>query len=401
MLLRTLTATTLLVTSLSAAAPLTAKNHKTDPIITRNVEFATQQVGLMVDTMNTFRHIPSPRTTDEQGRLVFTTLDDWTSGFFPGTLWYLYELSGDSAWLQPAIHYTEGMERIKYYRGNHDIGFMIYCSFGNGLRLTQKADYKDVIVTAARTLCERYRPGPGVIQSWPRQRGWDCPVIIDNMMNLELLFEATRMSGDSSFWNIAVSHADQTLKHHYRPDMSCYHVVDYDSETGAVRSRVTAQGYADSSAWARGQAWGLYGYTMCYRYTRDPRYLKQAEAISRFIFTHPNLPKDLIPYWDYDVPNIEQEPRDASAAAITASALYELSTCVNTKEAKQYKKLADRIIKSLSSPNYRATLGTNGYFILMHSTGNKPGPNEVDVPLVYADYYFLEALKRKRDLEQK
>lgn len=401
MFLRTLTATTLLVTSLSAAAPLTAQNHKTDPIITRNVEFATQQVGLMVDTMNTFRHIPSPRTTDEQGRLVFTTLDDWTSGFFPGTLWYLYELSGDSAWLQPAIHYTEGMERIKYYRGNHDIGFMIYCSFGNGLRLTQKADYKDVIVTAARTLCERYRPGAGVIQSWPRQRGWDCPVIIDNMMNLELLFEATRMSGDSSFWNIAVSHADQTLKHHYRPDMSCYHVVDYDTETGAVRSRVTAQGYADSSAWARGQAWGLYGYTMCYRYTRDPRYLKQAEAIARFIFTHPNLPKDLIPYWDYDVPNIEQEPRDASAAAITASALYELSTCVNAKEAKQYKKLADRIIKSLSSPNYRATLGTNGYFILMHSTGNKPGPNEVDVPLVYADYYFLEALKRKRDLEQK
>lgn len=401
MFLRTLTATTLLVTSLSAAAPLTAQNHKTDPIITRNVEFATQQVGLMVDTMNTFRQIPSPRTTDEQGRLVFTTLDDWTSGFFPGTLWYLYELSGDSVWLQPAIHYTEGMERIKYYRGNHDIGFMIYCSFGNGLRLTQKADYKDVIVTAARTLCERYRPGAGVIQSWPRQRGWDCPVIIDNMMNLELLFEATRMSGDSSFWNIAVSHADQTLKHHYRPDMSCYHVVDYDSETGAVRSRVTAQGYADSSAWARGQAWGLYGYTMCYRYTRDPRYLKQAEAIARFIFTHPNLPKDLIPYWDYDVPNIEQEPRDASAAAITASALYELSTYVNAKEAKQYKKLADRIIKSLSSPNYRATLSTNGYFILMHSTGNKPGPNEVDVPLVYADYYFLEALKRKRDLEQK
>lgn len=399
--LRTLTAATLLLTTLSTTLPLRANNHKTDPIITRNVEFATQQVALMVDTMNTFPQIPSPRTTDEQGRLVFTSLNDWTSGFFPGTLWYLYELSGDSAWLQPAIHYTEGMEHIKYYRGNHDIGFMIYCSFGNGLRLTQKTAYKDVIVTAARTLCERFRPEAGVIQSWPRQRGWECPVIIDNMMNLELLFEATRMSGDSSFWNIAVSHADQTLKHHYRPDMSCYHVVDYDARTGAVRSRVTAQGYADSSAWARGQAWGLYGYTMCYRYTRDPRYLQQAEAIARFIFTHPNLPKDLIPYWDYDVPNIEREPRDASAAAITASALYELSTYVSSKEAKRYKKLADRIIRSLSSPAYRATSGTNGYFILMHSTGNKPGPNEVDVPLVYADYYFLEALKRKRDLEQR
>ena len=209
------------------------------------------------------------------------------------------------------------------------------------------------------------------------------------------------MSGDSSFWKIAVSHADQTMKHHYRPDMSCYHVVDYDSKTGEVRSRVTHQGYADSSAWARGQAWGLYGYTMCYRYTHDPKYLKQAEDIAKFIFTHKNLPEDLIPYWDYDVPNIEKEPRDASAAAVTASALYELSTYVGKKQGKEYKKLADRIVENLGSPAYRAKLGENGYFVLMHSTGNKPGPSEVDVPLVYADYYFLEALKRKRDLENK
>ncbi len=376
-----------------------AKGRKIAPVITENVDFAARQVRLMVDTMDTFRQIPSPRTTDKNGRLVFTSLDDWTSGFFPGTLWYLYELTGDSTWLRPAVHYTEGMERIKYYRGNHDIGFMIFCSFGNGLRLTDKPSYKDVIVTAARTLSERYRPGAGVIQSWPQWRGWDCPVIIDNMMNLELLFEATRMSGDSSFRKIATSHADQTMKHHYRPDMSCYHVVDYDSRTGSVRSRVTAQGYADSSAWARGQAWGLYGYTLCYRYTHDPRYLKQAEEIARFIFTNRNLPSDLVPYWDYDVPNIAAEPRDASAAAITASALYELSTYAGKKQGKAYKKLADRIVRTLGSPAYRAELGENGYFVLMHSTGNKPGPSEVDVPLVYADYYFLEALKRKRDLE--
>lgn len=398
---RIMTASVLLLTALGAIAPLLAQNHKTAPIITHNVRFATQQVQRMVDTMNTFQQIPSPRTTDKNGRLVFTTLDDWTSGFFPGTLWYLYEFTGDSTWLHSAIRYTEGMERIKYYRGNHDIGFMIFCSFGNGLRLTRNPHYKEVIVTAARTLCERYRPGAGVIQSWPRQRGWDCPVIIDNMMNLELLFEATRISRDSSFWKIAVSHADQTLKNHYRPDKSCYHVVDYDSQTGAVRSRVTAQGYADSSAWARGQAWGLYGYTLCYRYTRDPRYLQQAEAIARFIFTHPNLPNDLIPYWDYDVPNIEQEPRDASAAAITASALYELSTYVDMKQSQKYKKWANHIIKSLSSSDYRATLGTNGYFLLKHSTGNKPGASEIDVPLVYADYYFLEALKRKQELTNK
>ncbi|WP_298063974.1 glycoside hydrolase family 88 protein [uncultured Rikenella sp.] len=382
-------------------SPVLAKGGKAARVITENVDFAARQVRLMVDTMDTFKEIPSPRTTDKNGRLAFTTLDDWTSGFFPGTLWYLYELTGDSAWLEPAVHYTEGMERIKYYRGNHDIGFMIFCSFGNGLRLTGKPSYKDVIVTAAKTLSERYRPGAGVIQSWPQWRGWDCPVIIDNMMNLELLFEATRMSGDSSFWKIAVSHADRTMEHHYRPDKSCYHVVDYDSGTGEVRSRVTAQGYADGSAWARGQAWGLYGYTMCYRYTRDPKYLKQAEEIARFIFTNKNLPEDLVPYWDYDVPNIGNEPRDASAAAITASALYELSTYADRKQGREYRKLADRIVKTLASPAYRAELGENGYFILMHSTGNKPGPSEVDVPLVYADYYFLEALKRKRDLEAK
>ena len=279
---------------------------------------------------------------------------------------------------------------------------MIGCSYLNGYRLANKTEYKPVIIQAAKSLSTRFRPGAGVIQSWntdrgwQSQRGWSCPVIIDNMMNLELLFEATRLSGDSTFHNIAVSHANTTMKNHFRPDYSCYHVIDYNPETGEVLHKHTAQGYEHESDWARGQAWAIYGFTTCYRYTHDQRYLDQAEHIYNFIFNGKNLPEDLIPYWDYDAPNIPNEPRDASAAACTASALYELETYV---PGKGYKATADKIMESLASPAYRAEVGTNGNFILMHSVGSIPHGAEIDVPLNYADYYFLEALMRKRDLE--
>ena len=217
-------------------------------------------------------------------------------------------------------------------------------------------------------------------------------------MNLELLFEATALSGDSTFYNIAVKHADTTMAHHFRQDNSCYHVVDYDPETGEVRKKQTAQGYADESAWARGQAWALYGYTVCYRYTHDKKYLDQAQKVYNFIFTNKNLPEDLVPYWDFDAPNIPNEPRDASAAACTASALYEME---NYLPGNDYKVTADKIMESLGSPAYRAAVGTNGNFILMHSVGSIPHDSEIDVPLNDADYYFLEGLMRKRDMEKK
>ena len=180
-------------------------------------------------------------------------------------------------------------------------------------------------------------------------------------------------------------------------DNSCYHVVDYDLTTGAVRKRQTAQGFADESAWARGQAWALYGYTVCYRYTKDPRYLEQAQKVYAYIFSHNNLPEDLIPYWDFDAVNIPNEPRDASSAAVIASALYEMSTYLSDSK---YTATADKIIESLSSPAYRAPIGSNGNFILMHSVGSIPHGQEIDVPLNYADYYFLEALIRKQRLEK-
>lgn len=364
----------------------------------KEIGFAEEQIIRMIAGMEQTGKILSPRTTNEKGVIQYTSFQDWTSGFFPGSLWYLYQLTGKDSWKKEAGKYTEALEKIQYLTWHHDIGFMIQCSYGNGLRIGNEEKYQPVIVQAAKSLATRFRPGAGIIQSWnvtgngwQSKRGWSCPVIIDNMMNLELLFEASRISGDSTYYKIAVSHADQTLKNHFRSDNSCYHVIDYNPATGEVLHKHTAQGYAHESAWARGQAWALYGYTICYRYTKDKRYLEQAEKIAAYLFTHPRMPADLVPYWDLDAPRIPDEPRDVSAAAIIASALYELDGYT----AKNYRKTADKILKNLSAPDYTAKAGENGNFILMHSVGSIPHHAEIDKPLVYADYYYLEAIYRK------
>lgn len=339
----------------------------------------------------------------ENGAIVFVPEDDWVSGFFAGTLWYMYELTQDPMWAEHARMHTDNIEEIKNLRWHHDVGFMVYDSFGNGYRLTSDEHYRDVLLTTAESLSSRFRPGAGIIQSWnvdrgwQSERGWACPVIIDNMMNLELLFKASELSGNPLYAEIAVSHADKTMENHYRDDMSCYHVVDYDPNTGEVRRRCTAQGYADESAWARGQAWGIYGFTVAYRFTKDERYLEQAKKIEDYIFSHPNLPSDLIPYWDYDAPaDVHGHPRDVSSATITASALYELYSYTGEKK---YLDEADTIIRNLADPYYRAEPGTNGGFILKHSVGSIPHGASIDVPLNYADYYLLEALIRRRNIK--
>jgi rhamnogalacturonyl hydrolase YesR len=341
----------------------------------------------------------SPRTLDSTGNLKLVNSRDWTSGFFPGILWSLYEYTGNKEWKQHAENFTTNIEREKTNGGTHDMGFKVYCSFGTGFRLTKDQHYKEVIIESAKTLSTRFNDKAGVIRSWDHHKEqWAYPVIIDNMMNLELLFAATKLTGDSSFYKIAVTHANTTMKNHFRPDNSSYHVVDYDTATGNVRAKQTAQGYADESAWARGQSWGLYGYTMCYRFTKDKKYLEQAEKIASFILNHPNLPKDIVPYWDYNAPNIPNEERDASAAAILASGLYELSTY--SKNGKLYKEKANKIVESLTN-SYRSAVGESKGFILLHSTGSKPAKSEVDVPLIYGDYYYLEALLRSKKLKEK
>lgn len=379
-----------------------AKGQK--DFLSANIEHAAVQYSLQIDALEKSDKILIPRTVNTKGDMVYAHRGwDWTLGFFPGSLWHLYNLTGDEYWKQKAEKYTESLYKEQYNTSHHDIGFIIDCSYLNGMRMGGKEEYKSILVQAAKSLSTRFRPNAGVIQSWnvdkgrPLKMGWKCPVIIDNLMNLELLFEAAQLSGDSTYYNIAVSHADKTLKNHFRKDGSSYHVVDYNPETGEVFKRCTAQGYSDESAWARGQAWAIYGYTMCYRYTHRSAYLNQAKKVYEFIFTNSNLPEDLIPYWDFDALNIPNEMRDASAAAITASALYELSAFSNNKE---YKETADKIMKTLSSSAYRAEIGKNHYFLLMHSVGSFPDCAEIDVPLCYADYYYLEALRRKRDLEK-
>ena len=384
-------------------------NHKpTVPsFITENVEFAKAQLGLAIDTIEASGKCLNPVTLNRDGSVYYCGYADWRSGFFPGSIWYLYELTGDTSYLPLARKYTEAIRQAEHLTWHHDIGFIINCSFGNGLRLApDTAAYKNVMIQAAKSLCTRFRPNAGVIQSWDvkgnswqSERSWECPVIIDNMMNLELLFEATKLSGDSTFYKVAVAHADRTLSEHFRPDGSCYHVVDYNISDGSVRHKQTAQGYADESVWSRGQAWAIYGFTICYRETKDRKYLDQALKTFNRMKNDPHMPEDLIPYWDMDAPNIPNEPRDASSASCIASALYEISTYA-VSDAASYKAYADRIMHSLASPDYRAALGTNGYFILMHSVGSIPHNSEIDVPLNYADYYFLEALKRRKDLDK-
>lgn len=339
-----------------------------------------------------------PRTAAD-GKVVTVPTGDWTSGFFPGALWYLFEATRDSRWIEPATRYTKLLAAEQSNNRTHDIGFMLYCSYGNALRLANDPAAKGVLLNGARALNTRFNPKVGAIRSWDGNH-WKYPVIIDNMINLELLFWAARESKDDVYRQTAIAHADTTLKNHFRPDGSSFHVVDYDPATGAVLKQQTHQGTADSSAWARGQAWALYGYTLMYRETRQARYLEQAQKIAGFLINHPRLPADKIPYWDFDAPGIPNAPRDTAAAAIICSALYELSELTGAEQGAAYARFAEAQLRSLASPEYLATDGSNGGFLLRHATGHHPKNSEIDVPLIYADYYFLEALLRARTLSR-
>lgn len=334
-------------------------------------------------------------SAERVGTLRTCNIYDWTSGFFPGTLWYLYELTGNDTIRQEAVRYTNRLYPARTLTSNHDIGFMIYCSYGNALRLSPNDTIKPVIIEAADNLCSRFNSRIGCIRSWDFG-AWNYPVIIDNMMNLELLFAASKMTGDPKYAQVAAQHAKTTMKNHFRPDYTCWHVVSYNDE-GSVEKKQTHQGKNDGSSWSRGQGWAVYGYTLCYRETKDSVFLEHALHVADMIMKR-NTTSDLIPYWDFDAPVKDDTPRDASAAAVIASAFLELSTYV--PDGKKYFDYAERILKSLSSDAYLAEKGKNGYFILMHSTGSLPHGSEIDVPLNYADYYYLEALKRYSDLKK-
>jgi hypothetical protein len=372
----------------------------TNPINTP-IKASEQQFYLLLREAEKAHKIP--RTLDEKGEIFWASSDfDWTEGFFSGSCWYFYEATNDPKWKKAAEQFQALFENHKKRTDNHDLGFVFNCSYGNAYRLTKDEKFKLVMIEAANSLITRFNPAVGCIKSWDvdkgwqATRGWEYPVIIDNMMNLELLFKASEFTGDPKYKEIAIIHANTTMKNHFRPDNSSYHVVDYDPKTGAVRKKNTAQGFADESSWARGQAWGLYGYTVCYRYTKDAKYLEQAQKIAYYILTYKGTPKDGIPYWDYNAPKIPNEPRDVSAAAITASALLELDGYSN----ESYQSAIDTIMNSLATETYTNKRGENQNFILKNSVGSIPHGHEIDVPLNYADYYYLEALVRKNNLNK-
>ena len=330
------------------------------------------------------------------GKLDMRTIYWWTAGHFPGSLWYLYEATGDEFFKTRAKAWNETLAPNAKVTTNHDIGFIMYCSYGNARRLLKTDAYDKLLVETASSLCERFNPELGLIRSWGDvKEKQEFLVIPDNMMNLELLEEAAKLpGGEKRFADVARSHATKTMAHHFRADGGTYHVLNYDQRPGfrdAVQEIRRGQGLGCETAWSRGQSWAIYGYTMMYRFTKDPAYLAFAQKVSDFAINHPNMPADGVPYWDYGAPG---EERDTSAASVMASGLLELAGFVGGEKGASYRAFAVKQLLSLASPVYFSEGDEIGHFLLKHGVGHKPGGSEIDTPLDYGDYYFLEALLR-------
>jgi len=408
-------AATALAVTISASAFLWLSPK--DELIKKDFTLAEVQYKQLLKSSTDLTQFP--RTTNKDGSVKTTDVWDWTQGFFAGGLWQIYDYTKKPEWKTAATKWTNALEKAQFLTQHHDIGFVMYCSYGNAMRLEKDpvklAKYRKILIQSAESAMKRFNPKVGLIKSWNAKKSWDnkttwqYPVIIDNMMNLEMLCYVSKITGNPKYKNAAISHALHTMKNHFRADYSTYHVVDY-SPTGKVLHQQTNQGYADNSTWARGQGWAIYGFTFMYRETGDKRFLNAAEKAADFYLNNPTLPSDKIPYWDFNVgqkgftPDWDYAsrksnyiPRDASAGALVSSGLLELSNF--SKNGNHYFKAAEQMLKSLSGNEYLAKPGTNSGFILKHSVGSFPHNSEVDVPLIYADYYFLEALLRYQKLK--
>lgn len=366
------------------------------------LDYCVAQASKTAAGITDYSRIPRSIAT---GKTDWRTVNyrDWTAGFWPGIEWYLYEYTKDTIWKERADRTQQTLAPLVDSSAiDHDLGFEMYCSYGNGYRLTGNPQYKQILLHAADTLAKLFNPKVGTILSWPRHvPGVDFPkrhnTIMDNMINLELLFWAAKNGGDRLLYDMAVRHATTTMQNHFRSDYTSYHVVVYDTATGQKVKSMTHQGYSDSSMWARGQSWAIYGYTLVYRETKDPKFLDFAQKVTDVYLTR--LPADFIPYWDFNDPAIPNAPRDASAACVVTSALLELSTFVSDKgKARLYREKAEAMLKELSSPRYQSGLENNAF--LLHSTGHKPAGGEIDASIIYADYYYLEALLREKKLKE-
>ena len=385
---------------LTSCASLTASKNSTDEAIDYCCG-QTQRSLAQLASGDTIDYSMMPRNiaaADTVWNLRKNSPDEWCNGFWPGILWYAYEASGSDSIRAYAERYTESLEFLSQRPAfDHDLGFLMFCSYGNGYRLTHNPKYKQVILDTADSLATLYNPNVGTILSWPRnvEMLGGHNTIMDNMINLEMLFWAARNGGDHKLYDIAVKHAETTMAHHFRPDHSCYHVAVYNPETGAFIKGMTHQGYADSSMWARGQAWAIYGYTVVYRETHDPKFLDFACKVTDVYLNR--LPEDYVPYWDFDDPAIPNAPRDASAAGVVASALLELQCYCDNEHKKTYRQAAEKMLASLSSDAYQSRDKRPSF--LDHSVGHKPAGSEIDASIIYADYYYLEALLRLKKLQ--
>ena len=363
------------------------------------LDYCVSQTERSLEMLQPYDYMMSPRNIapgDSVWHQRPVSKELWTEGFWPGILWYAYEYSQDESILEAAKGYTEVLEFLSQQPAyDHDLGFIMFCSYGNGYRLTGDERYKDIIIATAERLAELYNPAVGTMLSWPREvpTFGGHNTIMDNMINLETLFWAAENGGRPELRDIAIAHADTTMKYHFREDGSCYHVAVYDAETGEFMRGCTHQGYADDTMWARGQSWAIYGYTMCYRFTKDPRYLDFACKVTDVYLK--GLPEDMVPYWDFNDPMIPNVSRDASAAAVVASALIELSGYVGGEKGQKYLDDAKAMLASLYE-NYRS--GDINPSFLLHSTGHRPAGSEIDYSIIYADYYYIEALLRLKNL---
>ncbi|MFZ4581585.1 MAG: putative Ig domain-containing protein [Paludibacter sp.] len=392
----------LLLTSLSSSFAAVYQPKLTSKVI-QALDFSVQQYKLMVTSLPDTTTYPRRTKSATDGTLVTVKAGDWTSGFFPGCLWYLYQYTGDVYWKTNALKWTGNLKSQKTNTNQgHDLGFVMNSSYGNAFRMTGDSAYVPILVESGQTLSNRFSAVVGCTKSWNsgswatwsnNTGSWSFPVIIDNMMNLELLFKTSLFTNDSNFYKKACIHANTTLLNHIRPDSSTFHVVDYDNATGLVRARGTKQGLADGSCWSRGQAWGIYGFSMMYKFTRNSVYLNTAKKLLGYYLK--NKPADHIPFWDYNVTTIPNTYRDASAAAITSSALIDLYISTNDSS---YLIYAENIIQSLSTTAYTNALGTKANFILSHSTGGTNG-YEPDVSQNYAEYYYIETLVKYLSLD--
>ena len=384
---------------LLAVVTVSAQQETMKQVVDRALGVAHQQgIGMCKDLLSKpDKNEVVPKNFDGK-RIHYAGYKSWICGFYPGVMWLLYEDTPTEELKLYADNLTWRIEEVKNIKTNHDVGFMLNCSFGNGYRLTKDKRYLEVIKQGAQNLSNRFHPVVGCTRSWDNKK-WQFPVIIDNMLNLEFLTYVGKLTGNDEMVRRAESHATVTMNNHFRPDFSCYHVVSYDTITGKPVKKQTHQGYADESAWARGQAWAVYGFTMMYRETGNKLFLEHAKKVANFLITHPRMPEDGIPYWDFDDPQIPNTYRDASAGAVIASALIELSTLdKDKKSSKRWREFGEKMIRSLASPAYMAEPGTNGFFLLKHSVGNYKKHSEMDVPLTYADYYYIEALLRLKKL---